>query len=57
MTLSSVHAGRPKLARGVANDHNNKKRNKIMANDTLRNAILVAAATLLVYALTYPVSQ
>ena len=60
MTLSSVHAGRPKLARDASNAHKNghqKKRNKITANDTLRNAFLVAAATLLVYALTYPVSQ
>jgi hypothetical protein len=61
MTFSSVHAGRHKLARDVSNEHenghNNKKRNRLMANDTLRNAFLVAAATLLAYALTFPVSQ
>jgi hypothetical protein len=61
MTLSSVHAGRPKLVRDLPSNHksahNAKRRNKLLANDTLRNAFLVAAATLLVYILTYPMSQ
>ena len=60
MSFSSVHAGRTKLARDVSSDHkdsHNKKKNRVLANDTLRNAFLVAAATLLAYALTFPVSQ
>jgi hypothetical protein len=60
MSLTSAHAGRPKLARDASSDHkdgHNKKKNRVLANDTLRNAFLVAAATLLAYALTFPVSQ
>lgn len=60
MSFSSVHERRPELARDVSSDHkdsHNKKKNRVLANDTLRNAFLVAAATLLAYALTFPVSQ
>jgi hypothetical protein len=60
MSFSSAHAGRPEVARNVSSDHkdgHNKKKNRALANDTLRNAFLVAAATLLAYALTFPVSQ
>jgi hypothetical protein len=61
MTFSNVDAARPKLAgdlsRGRKHGQRNDKRNRVIANDTLRNALLVAAATLLAYLLTYPVGQ
>ena len=61
MALSNVDTGRPKLAGDVSRgrEHGLKKdkRNRVIANDTLRNALLVTAATLLAYLLTYPIGQ
>jgi hypothetical protein len=61
MTFSNVDAGRPKLAGDLSrrreHGRKNDKRNRVIANDTLRNALLVAAATLVAYALTYPIGQ